>query len=182
MNKELIKTLFKYARGSIKARFNDESFRPKTIPDELKEKHGVFVTLYLDESLRGCIGIIQPLPLWKGVIKAARNSAFSDPRFMPLSYEEFNQVRVEISILSRPVKTTLDKIRESDGVIVNYKGQQALFLPQVWEQLPNKSLFIKELCHKAGLSIEWINKYSFKKFSVESWIEKEPEGSINHSS
>jgi len=176
MNKEQVKTLLKYARSSIEARFENKDFEPKEVPKELTIKRGVFVTLTINKTLRGCIGRVNPTPLWKGVIKAARSSAFSDPRFTPLSKEEYKQTNIEISILSKPYKTTLKQIKKGDGVIISKSHNNALFLPQVWEQLPDKKEFIQQLSLKAGL--ESIEEAKFEKFGVEAWKELSPNGDV----
>lgn len=171
-----METLFRYARSSIETRFNNKEFKPENIPVELKEERGVFVTLTINNELRGCIGQVNPTPLWKGVIEAARSSAFSDPRFMPLSKEEYKQVVIELSILSKPVKTTLKEISKGDGVIINENNHSALFLPQVWDQLPSKEEFLTNLALKAGLS-DYKNAL-FEKFTVKAWKELSPRGLI----
>lgn len=180
MNKEHVMTLFKYARASIKARFNNSRFKPERIPEPLRVKHGVFVTLTINDQLRGCIGVTEPTPVWEGVVKAARSSAFSDPRFPPLTKEEFRKIIIELSLLSVPEETTLKEVKEGDGVIIKKGLFSALFLPQVWDQLPIKKQFLAHLCSKAGLSPDCYLKpgTSFKKFSVEAWKEQSPEGPI----
>ena len=37
------------------------------------------------------------------------------------------------------------------GIILKSNGKSATFLPQVWEQLPDKEVFLEQLCLKAGL-------------------------------
>lgn len=181
MIKSEVKELFKYARSSIAFSFENSSFKPDSVPEVLHEEHGVFVTLTLNNELRGCIGLINPVPLWKGVINAARSSAFSDPRFMPLSKEEFNDVLIELSMLSVPEKTTLTSIKKGDGVIISMHGYGALFLPQVWNELTSKDEFLSQLCLKAGLeSDSYKNKnMRFEKFNVEAWKELIPNGDIS---
>ncbi len=126
----------------------------------INEKRGCFVTLHLDNSLRGCIGNIEPVyKLIKGIKKNALNAAFSDPRFTPLSLEEFRRVEIEISILTVPEelvfsseKDLLQKLKpQKHGVIISKKYHSATYLPQVWEQLPDKKDFLSNLCIKAGL-------------------------------
>ena len=132
------------------------------MPDELKIKRGVFVTLKINDELRGCIGFITPIEIWKGVVEAAYQSAFGDPRFPPLSKEEFKKIKIEISILSKPVKTTREKIKKGDGVIVKQGWKSALFLPQVWDVLPDKEEFLKQLFLKAGITGGKVEYYKFK--------------------
>ena len=46
----------------------------------------------------------------------------------------------------------LGKLRPGvDGVVLRVGEQVATYLPQVWEQLPDKQVFMNELAEKAGL-------------------------------
>jgi AmmeMemoRadiSam system protein A len=127
---------------------------------KFSEKRGTFVTLTIDGSLRGCIGHIIPQEsLLDGVRINAINAAFRDPRFRPLSKNEFEKTKIEISVLTTPkalsysdANDLLMKLRPGiDGVIIKKGYHQATFLPQVWEQLPDKKSFLTHLCLKAGL-------------------------------
>ncbi len=167
LDKKLIKKLFDYARQSIKYGFEGKEFIPKNIPKEFYIKRGVFTTLLINGNLRGCIGIIEPIEIWKGVIYSAYESAFNDPRFPPLTPEEFNLISIEISILDKPVKTSRDDIKPGDGVIVRQGFKSALFLPQVWEIFPDKDEFLKNLFLKAGISSGKVEYYKFKAYVFE---------------
>jgi uncharacterized protein len=135
------------------------------LPDVLKEKRGGFVTIQKNGNLRGCIGYILPMyPLYQTVIENAYNAAYSDPRFSPVMKNEINDLHIEISVLTVPGKIfykdsndLLAKLNPfKDGVIIKKGFYSATFLPQVWEQLPNKTEFLKHLCMKAGFdSDEW---------------------------
>ncbi len=127
---------------------------------ELGEKGAVFVTLNLYGGLRGCIGsLVAHRPLIDDLIDNARAAAFKDPRFIPLTLTEFDELEIEVSLLSAPRRleysSTADlktKIRPGlDGVVLDLNGYRATFLPQVWEELPTFELFFNHLCHKAGL-------------------------------
>lgn len=132
---------------------------------KFSEKRGTFVTLTIQGGLRGCIGHIIPQEsLIEGVRVNAINAAFRDPRFRPLTKEEWKRVRIEVSILTEPKPVSysdaddlLNKIRPGvDGVILKKGFYQSTFLPQVWEQLPKKEEFLTHLCLKAGLDgDEW---------------------------
>lgn len=138
----------------------DEQASPK-----FSERRGTFVTLTINGNLRGCIGHIIPQEtLLQGIRENAINAAFKDPRFNPLSLKEWEKVKVEISILTDPSPLEysdgddlLKKIRPNiDGVIIKKGYYQATFLPQVWEQLPDKKEFFTHLCLKAGMDgNEW---------------------------
>jgi AmmeMemoRadiSam system protein A len=127
----------------------------------LKEKGAVFVTLNKNHNLRGCIGsIIAHQSLIDDLIQNAKSAAFADPRFRPLSEDEFKDIELEISLLTPPkrleyssIEDLKSKIRVGiDGVILQLGSNQATYLPSVWEQLPNFELFFYNLCQKAGLS------------------------------
>ncbi len=144
---------------------------------------GTFVTLKIGDNLRGCIGSLEgyvPLPL--GVRENAVNAAFRDPRFTPLTQDELEKIRIEVSVLtpSKPLSYSddqdlLEKLRPHvDGVIIRKDAASATFLPQVWEQLPNPKNFLRNLCLKAGLSAdEWRSgKLNVFTYQVQYFEEK----------
>jgi len=133
----------------------------KDLPEKFQQHMGTFVTITIDENLRGCIGHIIPREtVVEGIRENAVNAAFRDPRFPPLTKKEFNEVKIEISVLTAPrelsytdAEDLLSKLRPGvDGVIIKKGYQEATFLPQVWDQLPDKEEFLSQLCMKAGLS------------------------------
>jgi len=155
--------LLKLARSAITARLKDQPFTisPEEVPQGLKEKRGSFVTLHIGKSLRGCIGTILPVnPLYESVHKNALNAAFRDPRFPPLTLEELDKVHLEISVLTVPKAIAFtdgeDLKRQLKpnihGVILSQEGRSSTFLPQVWEQLPDKEEFLEHLCLKGWMS------------------------------
>lgn len=153
--------LIAVARKAIEAKLLEKSSQEtEEIPPKFQQKGGTFVTLSMDGALRGCIGhIIAKESILEGVEENAVNAAFRDPRFPPLSPEEWDRVRVEVSILTDPKPLSyegpedlLQKLRTGvDGVIIRKGHHQSTFLPQVWEQLPDKEAFLTHLCLKAGL-------------------------------
>jgi len=165
------KHLVEMARKTIeKALFNPKN---KNEPDPVKfpkfqERRGTFVTITMNGALRGCIGHIIPQEsLVESIRVNAMNAAFRDPRFRPLSQSEFEKIKIEVSILTEPTPLAytdandlLGKLKPgTDGLIIRKGYHQATFLPQVWEQLPNKKEFLTHLCLKAGLAGDaWVNE------------------------
>jgi len=159
--------LLEVARKTIQQElFKDKATQQAELDSpKFAERRGTFVTLTINHNLRGCIGHIIPQEtLLEGIRENAVNAAFKDPRFNPLSKKEWDNVKIEISILtdSKPLEYTdgddlLKKIRpDIDGVIIKKGYYQATFLPQVWEQLPDKKEFFTHLCLKAGMDgNEW---------------------------
>ena len=139
----------------------------------------VFVTLTKNGALRGCIGTVEPqMALLDAVKYAAISAAFSDHRFEPLTKEELPAVKIEISALSplERIASARNIVPVRHGVVVRNGGQSGLFLPQVWEQIPQKEAFLSELCsQKAGLPRDcWKDpKTELYTFTVEAFSEKE---------
>ena len=128
-------------------------------PASLRAVRASFVTLELGGALRGCIGSLQARqPLICDVSENAYNAAFRDPRFPPLSQQEFPELEVHISVLSEPEPLPvsdradlMSKLRPGcDGLILSQGPQRATFLPSVWDQLPDPVDFIDHLLLKAG--------------------------------
>jgi AmmeMemoRadiSam system protein A len=156
--------LLAVARNTIKDRLHNREgpqINWKDLPEKFQEQLGTFVTLTIDGNLRGCIGHIIPREtVIEGIRENSINAAFRDPRFPPLTREEFENTEIEISILTAPEELSytdaddlLNKLRPGvDGLIIKKGPYEATFLPQVWDQLPDKEEFLSHLCLKAGLS------------------------------
>ncbi len=142
----------------------------KEVPFENWKKKGAsFVTLERRDTgaLRGCIGSVLPFrPLYQDVISNAIAAATKDPRFVPVTLEELPLIRTKVSVLSFPMpleysspEDLLNKIHPfEDGLILKLGDFQGTFLPDVWEQIPDKKEFLSHLCLKAGLPPDcWIN-------------------------
>jgi len=153
--------LLKLARDAIKCELNRDKVK---VNEEVKKKYcnkgACFVTLTINGELRGCIGSLQAhQELWRDIIDNSNNAAFNDPRFLPLSKNELDKTKIEISVLTTPKKLEykdekdlLDKIDKKMGLILKKGFCQSTFLPQVWEQIPDKIEFLEYLSRKAGLS------------------------------
>jgi len=178
--------LVRLARDSINSAFTKSKLeKPLGLP-----KGGIFVTLkrHPKGTLRGCIGFIYPIPLGDGIIRAAQSAAFQDPRFPPLKQVEFDNICVELSILTEPKETDihsdedLKKIRiGTDGLIVSRGSLSGLLLPQVaTEEYWNAKTFIKSTCLKAGLGPDAWRDPSVKiyKFQAQIFKETSPEGEV----
>lgn len=107
---------------------------PNEIPDSLKTKCGVFVSLYVEDKLRGCIGTFsEGDPLHHNVKKMALSAAFHDTRFSPLRIDETDKLKIEINVLSpRKLISGPDEIEIGrDGIYIEYGMNRGTFLPQV---------------------------------------------------
>jgi len=139
----------------------------------LKKKMGCFVSLHDRKShqLRGCIGEISAFrPLYQAVTMRAADAAFKDPRFYPLSADEFWQVKIEISVLTpeRPVASYHEIVIGKHGMTLSKNGHFAVFLPQVAvEQQWDLETTLSHLTLKAGLSADdWRYDANFTVFEA----------------
>jgi len=129
------------------------------VPAKLTELGGCFVTLTKEGKLRGCIGHILPVEaLYQSVLHNARAAAIEDSRFSPVTEDELDEIHIEISVLTMPKRLEFDspadlvkKLRPGvDGVVLRVGPRLATYLPQVWEQMPDKEMFLGQLSRKAG--------------------------------
>ncbi len=182
-------TLIALARHAIAGKLgiagSEDAVKETDINDNgwLQETTATFVTLTMYGQLHGCIGSLEALrPLIEDVQANAVAAAFHDPRFSPLSRNEYDDVRIEVSVLSalEPVHAhneniALSKIsRDIDGVVFKYGTHQATFLPQVWDQLPDPQQFMEHLKLKAGLSADfWHPDVQLYKYQVSKYREQD---------
>lgn len=129
------------------------------IPDRLTQFGATFVTLTIEEELRGCIGSLEAKrPLAEDVRVHAVAAAMDDYRFPPVNEHEVDKITIEISRLTPPqliksqdAEDLISQIRPGiDGVILKRGIRRATFLPQVWRKVPKVEQFLEMLCRKMG--------------------------------
>lgn len=168
--------LLKIARTTLeKQLLLGEKFEPQTVNQKLWKKQGVFVTLYKNDELRGCIGNLEPV---ESLMLAVRNNALlaaRDSRFLPLAAEELGEIAIQISILTPLIETKLAEIKKGDGVLIKKDNQGATYLPEVWEDLPEREKFFSTLCQKAGLAENCFKDKDLEFYKYSSVVFKEGE-------
>lgn len=178
------RVLLAIARDSLAEAFRLASARRFDEP-WLHEPGATFVTLRLGGELRGCVGTIRAYrPLGEDVHANARAAAFGDSRFLPLPVAELSAVTLEVSLLSAPEPLPVKSEREAlaslrpgvDGLILELGEYRSTFLPQVWEQLPERREFLVQLKRKAGLAPgHWSPDVKLWRYTVTKWEEPEEE-------
>ena len=168
------------ARAAIASRFG-LFFDSHSESDFLYEHGACFVTLMQSGRLRGCIGSLQAYrPLFDDVRENALAAAFRDPRFKPLSASDYNQICIEVSLLSPLTEMTVENEEDAlarfqpgvDGIVLHCGDRRGTFLPQVWESLPDPRRFLQELKRKAGLSPDfWSDEIRLFRYHVDKWSE-----------
>ena len=125
----------------------------------LRRPAGAFVSLYMGERLRGCIGNFTPdKPLYMVVQEMTLAAALNDSRFAPVEASEMEYISIEVSVL-----TPLQKIESVDefqlgkhGIYMSKDGKSGTFLPQVAQSTGwNTEEFLGHCSRdKAGLGYE----------------------------
>jgi MEMO1 family protein len=157
--------LLKLAASAILSQLRDKKpfgIRTTDYAPELNRKGASFVSLERDGKLCGCVGsIVAHRPLLNDVGENACHAAFKDRRFSPLTLDEIAQCRIDIhiSILSPQVQMSftseddlLAQIRPGrDGLVLQDGSRRGVFLPVVWDAIPDPKQFLAHLKRKAGL-------------------------------
>ena len=154
------KKLKEIALNSIKDSLDGKSVSVRVSPMQdypmLSKKCGAFVSLHKHGHLRGCIGHFgEDTPLYEIVAEMARAAAFEDPRFMPVSREELDDIDIEISVLT-PMRRiqSLDEFElHRHGIYIRKGYRSGTFLPQVADEVNwTKEEFVGHCSQdKAGL-------------------------------
>lgn len=176
--------LLDLARGAITARLTPEQAQPpapERAATPLQTQAASFVTLTLNGDLRGCIGTIRAhRALATDVADNAISAAFRDPRFAPVTAGLLPDLRIKIAVLSKAQPLHFRNEQEAlaqvapglDGLILSSGGHRGVFLPAVWDSLPEPRAFLEALKLKAGLPRHsWAKDTSLQRFRVESFGE-----------
>lgn len=126
----------KLAKGVVESLVRGDALPDVSdVPEELKDRAGVFVCLKKDGELRGCIGTIQPTrrTIAEEIEENAVSSASRDFRFPPVSPEELSRLTYSVDVLGQP--EDIDGIDQLDpktyGVIVSSGSRRGLLLPDL---------------------------------------------------
>jgi len=169
MNNEEKKILLDIARKSVESAIQGtpvDVTQYQTSSLDLKQEHGVFVTLRTQGKLRGCIGrLVSNTSLKELVSEMAVSAVLDDTRFVHnrIQLSELEDLVIEISVLSplRRIENPLDFELGKQGIYLRKGHKNGCFLPQVAVETGwSKEEFLSQCCHaKAGLSPEaWRDK------------------------
>lgn len=163
--------LLEIAHSAIRAAFEEREIVCENPPPHLAEQRGVFTTLYSGGELRGCVGYVFPaMPLVQAVAETAKSAAFGDARFLPVTREEVETLKVSLSVLSglRPIRAEEVEVGRH-GLLISMAGRRGLLLPQVpVEHHWDRDTFLEQTCHKAGLPAHaWRQGAAIEAFTAE---------------
>lgn len=147
------------------------------LTETLRRKCGVFVSIYMENELKGCIGTFsESEPLFKNVENMAISAALDDHRFTTIKSHELPLADIEISILtprlkiSKPSEIVLGK----HGIYIQSGERRGTFLPQV---AVHQNWTVEELlgnCCKYKLGIGWEDWKNSSLYTYEAYVLKAP--------
>ncbi len=137
LTKEEGHLLLNVARSEIikKLKQSENDFKEKIIDkEEFNLLDSAFVSVYVKDELRGCIGRFSTKTnLIKLIKELSISAAFEDSRFKPLLLKEIKDLKLEISVLTpmRKIKNISEIELGKHGVYLEKDGKKGTFLPQV---------------------------------------------------
>lgn len=144
---------------------------------------GAFVSLKKRGRLRSCMGAMREGIAWGVALdSAAVSAATSDPRFPPLSPDEFYDLDLEIWALggTRVISERgVDRVRAiqigRDGLQIEGRGRRGLLLPSVAVEFGwDAERFLEAVCEKAGLARDAWASDETRLFAFEGVSFKKP--------
>ncbi len=160
-------SLVKLAKETVESYVSQGKIpQPEKLTSEMQERAGVFVSIHMGDELRGCIGTFEPTEknVAEEIITNAVSSATRDPRFLPITPEELEDLNYSVDVLTTPEsiesKDQLDP--KKYGVIVEAGWRRGLLLPNL-EGVDSVDHQIQICRQKAGIAPdETVQLYRFE--------------------
>jgi len=158
--------LVRLAKGAVETYVKEgKTPQPKKLTSEMKQRAGVFVSVHKFGELRGCIGTFEPAQsnVARETIANAISSATRDPRFLPITPNEFNDLSYSVDVLTapEPIENQDQLDSKKYGIIVESGFRRGLLLPDL-EGVDTVDSQIDICRQKAGIaSDEPIKLYRF---------------------
>lgn len=134
--KKQLNPLVKLAKDAVENYVSQrKGIKPGELTHEMKERAGVFVSIKKHGELRGCIGTFEPTKsnVAEEIISNAISSATRDPRFLPVTTAELDNLEYSVDVLTKP--ELVENVKELDpkkyGVIVESGFRRGLLLPDL---------------------------------------------------
>ncbi len=145
------------------------------LTEALESRCGAFISLYVDQHLRGCIGTFsEEEPLYKNVTKMAVSAAIDDSRFTSIHPDELSRLELEISILTprQRIYDPSEIVIGKHGIYIKHGGNRGTLLPQV---AVNQEWSVKEFlgnCSRYKAGIGWNGWKTAELFTYEAIVFK----------
>ncbi|HZY10961.1 MAG TPA: AmmeMemoRadiSam system protein A [Bacteroidota bacterium] len=169
------RVLLQLARSALESAVNKVPIKKQMNPSpNLLKPSGAFVTIRKGNTLRGCIGYLEPIKsLIDTIQEVTMKAALEDFRFLPVTSEELDEIEIEVSVIS-PMTLISDcndiSIGEH-GLMVEHGNYRGLLLPQVAIEFGwDKDTFLSHTLRKAGIPENLWNSPKLKIFTFTAEI------------
>lgn len=156
------------ARESVEFYLNEGKILkniPSYVTDEMKNtKRGVFVSLKMHGSLRGCIGTIFPTTdnVAEEILRNAVEAAINDPRFNEVKKGELLDIIFSVDVLTEPEASCKEELNpEKYGVIVRKGRKTGLLLPNLEG--------VDTVEEQLSIALEKANIKSYEDYKIEKF-------------
>lgn len=143
----------------------------------LAEKTGAFVSVYVKDELRGCIGGFAQEKTLNELLQEMAVSSVTDRRFENIQLEELNDLSIEVSVL-----TPLKRIYSADeielgrhGIYIKAEYNTGTFLPQVAKKTGWSVDEFLGRCSRDKAGLGWEGWKTAELYTYEAIIIKESE-------
>lgn len=164
------------AAGAIAMELGSDSLplsSPGGLTESLRACCGAFVSVYVKDKLRGCIGTFsEDDPLYRNIQRMAVSAATGDSRFSPILYGELENLHIEISVLTPriPVMDPSEIEIGKHGIYMIHGSNRGTLLPQVAVQ---QQWSVEEFlghCSRNKAGIGWDGWKDAELFSYEAIV------------
>ncbi|HKI90093.1 MAG TPA: AmmeMemoRadiSam system protein B [Draconibacterium sp.] len=169
------KELLAKARSSI-THFLETGKKGEPKPPEaggiLNESAGVFVSIYVNNKLRGCIGSFVAEDTLNDQVQNIAVSAACDHRFDDLKPDDLENMELEISVLSplKKIESTEEIELGKHGIYIKKGYNTGTFLPQVATKTGwNLTEFLGH-CSRDKAGLGWDGWKSAELFTYEAFV------------
>ncbi len=149
---------------------------PDPIPGSiLNKKAGAFVSVYVNGELRGCIGGFEQGKSLQKLIQQMAVSSVHDRRFKAVSYDELDNMKIEVSVLSplKEIKSEDEIELGRHGIFIRDGFNTGTFLPQVADRTGWDVYDFLGHCSRDKAGLGWEGWRTAELYTYEAIIVKE---------
>jgi AmmeMemoRadiSam system protein B/AmmeMemoRadiSam system protein A len=141
----------------------------------LMSRGAAFVSVSVGDTVRGCIGRVEPdAPLAETVAWAAGAAVEGRAWFEPVSISDLGDLAVEVQVLSpltRLHPSSADDLAGMlqpgrDGLVIAEREQRATYLPTVWDSISEPDEFVTGLLAKGRFEGPWTKQRAAYRYST----------------
>lgn len=161
VSKQIQTKLLDHARLAIENYLNSTEYSFEVpIKTILGKKHGIFLTIFVDEKLRGSLGYVDSEQcVMESVAELAKALCKGSTKYPKLEKFEIPYLTIKIDIFSALIQIFNKQEIEigKHGLYVNHPDGEGIVFPQYAVEMDyDEVIFLNEVCHKAGLpSFTW---------------------------